>query len=193
VLNSVATPPKITLDELIEYPEQANSLADQEVRDTLKEIAERTAQLRTLETQMLWRLLAEPSGTKTDGFPRLLNAKQLAEHLSVPESWVREQARLGQLPSIKLGHYVRFRLDDVQNYLHPPHPSPNSRGGRIRFELEDTLPPYRDTTKKTVLAETADVISACITVLSAHAVHESGFIFQQRKRLKNFFRKPQPR
>jgi hypothetical protein len=61
----MATPPKITIEELIEYPEHANSLAEQQVSDALKEIAERTAALRTLETQMLWRLLAEPvSGTK---------------------------------------------------------------------------------------------------------------------------------
>ena len=35
----------------------------------------------------------------------------------VPESWVREQARLGILPSFKLGHYVRFRIEEVERFL----------------------------------------------------------------------------
>jgi excisionase family DNA binding protein len=185
----MATPPKITLDELIMHPHHASGLAEQQVRDTLKEIAERTAALRTLETQILWRLLAESSsGTKSDGFPRLLNAKQLAEHLAVPESWVREQARLGQLPSIKLGHYVRFRLDDVQQYLHPPPTAPHDP--RIHFDKEDLWPPYADTTDKTVLAELADVAIAWTTVLWAHAVHENGLISRLRRRLKNTSPKP---
>jgi excisionase family DNA binding protein len=114
----VATPPKITLDDLIAHPESADSLADDQVRDTLEQIADRTSALKSLESQILWRLLAERNGgINSDGFPRLLNAGQLAEHLAVPESWVREQARIGELPSIKLGHYVRFRLDDVKRYI----------------------------------------------------------------------------
>jgi excisionase family DNA binding protein len=185
----MATPPKITLDELIMHPNHAYGLADQQVRDTLKEIAERTAALRTLETQMLWRLLADrSSATKSDGFPRLLNAKQLAEHLAVPESGVREQARLGQLPSIKLGHYVRFRLDDVQSYLNPP--ATGRDAGRIHFDKEDLWPPSNDTTNKTVLAELADVLTAWTTVLWAHAVHESGLISRLRRRLKSTSPKP---
>src|SRR5271155_4050370 len=117
----MATPPKITLDDLIAHPDRAHSLDDAQVRDTLKQIADQTSALKALETQILSRLVFERTfNAQGDGFPRLLNAKQLAEHLAVPESWVREQARIGELPSIKLGHYVRFRLDDVQQYLHKP-------------------------------------------------------------------------
>jgi excisionase family DNA binding protein len=117
----MATPPKIPLDDLLAHPASADKLADDQVRDALKQIAERESALKSLESQILWHLLAErTAGENKDGFPKLLNASQLAEHLGVPESWVREQARLGKLPSIKLGHYIRFRLDDVQQYLHRP-------------------------------------------------------------------------
>jgi excisionase family DNA binding protein len=47
----------------------------------------------------------------------LLGARELAELFGVPESWVREQARLGILPSIKLGHYVRFRIEEVERFV----------------------------------------------------------------------------
>ena len=45
-------------------------------------------------------------GTPAD---RLLTAAEAAELLSVPESWVREHTRLGTLPHVRLGHYVRYR------------------------------------------------------------------------------------
>jgi excisionase family DNA binding protein len=47
----------------------------------------------------------------------LLSAPELAKFFGVPQSWVREQARLGNLPSIRLGHYVRFRLEEVERFL----------------------------------------------------------------------------
>jgi excisionase family DNA binding protein len=48
---------------------------------------------------------------------RLLNAKAIAELLGVPESWVRESARSGAIPHIRLGRYVRFDLADVEEWL----------------------------------------------------------------------------
>ena len=48
---------------------------------------------------------------------RLLTAAEAAELLSVPESWVREHTRLGTLPHIRLGHYVRYRRAAVLSWL----------------------------------------------------------------------------
>ena len=48
---------------------------------------------------------------------RLLNARDVAERLQVPESWVREQARRGRIPSLKLGHYTRFRLEALEQWI----------------------------------------------------------------------------
>ena len=47
----------------------------------------------------------------------LLDAKEIAERLGVPESWVRESARSGAMPCIRLGRYVRFDLADVEAWL----------------------------------------------------------------------------
>jgi excisionase family DNA binding protein len=49
---------------------------------------------------------------------RLLTAREVAELLSVPESWVREQTRIGQLPHLPLGRYRRYRLDAVLEWIH---------------------------------------------------------------------------
>jgi excisionase family DNA binding protein len=44
---------------------------------------------------------------------RLVDAPVVAEHLSVPVSWVREQARAENIPHVRLGRYVRFDLEAV--------------------------------------------------------------------------------
>jgi excisionase family DNA binding protein len=48
---------------------------------------------------------------------RLLDAREIAERLGVPESWVRESARSGAIPCVRLGRYVRFDLADVEEWL----------------------------------------------------------------------------
>ena len=47
----------------------------------------------------------------------LLTAGALAEHLNLPESWVRNEERVGHIPSIRAGRYVRFKLSEVENAL----------------------------------------------------------------------------
>jgi excisionase family DNA binding protein len=47
----------------------------------------------------------------------LATAKDIADGLQVPESWVRQEARAGRLPSIKLGHYTRFDRREVAAWL----------------------------------------------------------------------------
>jgi excisionase family DNA binding protein len=44
---------------------------------------------------------------------RLLTAREVAELLAVPESWVREHTRSGALPRVQLGRYVRYRRQAV--------------------------------------------------------------------------------
>lgn len=49
--------------------------------------------------------------------PSLLEAADVADRLKVPEGWVYESARSGDLPSLKLGRYVRFEADEIDRYL----------------------------------------------------------------------------
>ncbi len=43
----------------------------------------------------------------------LLDAEKLAERLSVPVTWIYEQSRLGNIPTHRLGRYIRFDLREV--------------------------------------------------------------------------------
>jgi len=48
---------------------------------------------------------------------RLLDAKEVAEWLNAPVSWVRESTRAGAMPSVELGRYRRYREIDVAKWL----------------------------------------------------------------------------
>ncbi len=43
----------------------------------------------------------------------LLTAEELAEKLKVPVSWVYEMSRTKRIPTVRVGRYVRFKLNDV--------------------------------------------------------------------------------
>lgn len=47
----------------------------------------------------------------------LLDAKEVARRLGVPESWVRSNTRTGAIPHVALGRYKRYRWSDVEAWL----------------------------------------------------------------------------
>ena len=107
----------VNVDELIADPARAKNLAFDSLPQILTEIASRTATLKTLEGVLLSLVLSQRNGGYPSNTSSLLGAPELAKRFGVPETWVREQARLGKLPFIRLGHYVRFRLEEVERYL----------------------------------------------------------------------------
>ena len=48
---------------------------------------------------------------------RLLTASEVAERLSVPESWVRAETRAGRMPHLELGRYRRYDWPAVVDWL----------------------------------------------------------------------------
>jgi len=48
---------------------------------------------------------------------RLLSAKEVAELLAVPESWVREATREGRIPYLALGRYRRYEREAIEAWL----------------------------------------------------------------------------
>lgn len=48
---------------------------------------------------------------------RLLTSTEVAELLGVKSSWVDEHARQGDLRSVQLGRYRRFRRIDVDDFI----------------------------------------------------------------------------
>jgi excisionase family DNA binding protein len=58
-----------------------------------------------------------PASVSGNAIPGLLSAKAVAAALSLPESWIREKERQGEIPSTRAGRYVRFDLAAVRAAL----------------------------------------------------------------------------
>lgn len=109
----------VTIDDLLADPSRSVGLTRGAIQQLYIQLASRIGTLKALESVLLSMLLRQPTDSDPASQPsgQLLTAPELAKILNVPESWVREQARLGELPSVKLGHYVRFRSDEVRALL----------------------------------------------------------------------------
>jgi excisionase family DNA binding protein len=56
------------------------------------------------------------AGPATGAAAQLPTAEQLAARWQVPKAHVYRLAREGQLPTVKLGRYRRWRLADVEDF-----------------------------------------------------------------------------
>lgn len=69
---------------------------------------------------------------------RFYTAEEAAEKLRVPASWLKRQARAGQIPRHKVGRYVRFTDSDLAAIEHQtaeqpiPLPTPLRRETHVR-------------------------------------------------------------
>lgn len=63
-------------------------------------------------------------------FTPLIDAKAASNLLGVPYTWLLSQARAGNIPHHRLGHYVRFDPDDLQTWLRETRSEPHA--GRQR-------------------------------------------------------------
>lgn len=48
---------------------------------------------------------------------RFIGVDELAELLAVKPSWIYAQTSAGTIPHLKVGRYVRFRVEDVLAWL----------------------------------------------------------------------------
>lgn len=82
-------------------------------------------QIASVVAYLTARLLSEssPSPVVSGNHPgagapeHLLNARELAARLNLPESWVRTEQRAGRLPYLRLGKYIRFSWSEVERAL----------------------------------------------------------------------------
>jgi len=66
----------------------------------------------------------------------LLNAEQAAELLGVPKSWVFAEARADRIPHVRLGRYVRFDGDALDQWWRGRARGP----GRLGLRLTSSAP-----------------------------------------------------
>ncbi|MDX6479691.1 MAG: Helix-turn-helix domain [Gaiellaceae bacterium] len=62
----------------------------------------------------------------------LMTAKDVAQLLAVPESWVREATRDGRLPHLALGRYRRYQQTAIEAWLADQTRNGSRRNGDLR-------------------------------------------------------------
>lgn len=77
-------------------------------------MSETATTLEAVIEGLLRRIVREEVQTLQSGkAEELLTPEELAERLHVPRSWVYEQSRQGNIPTHRLGRYIRFNLSEV--------------------------------------------------------------------------------
>jgi excisionase family DNA binding protein len=61
--------------------------------------------------------MTPPAHNGPGAFSRLIDARAAGTLLGVPHTWVLAQARAGRIPHHRLGHYVRFDVQDLTQWL----------------------------------------------------------------------------
>ena len=64
-------------------------------------------------------LAPQPAPPYSASRPCLLTSQQLAEQLSIPATWFEEAARRDEIPSVRVGKYLRFDSCEVLSSLNP--------------------------------------------------------------------------
>ena len=59
------------------------------------------------------RIVREEIAASANGNRELLKPEDLAKRLRVPVSWVYEQSRQNQIPTHRIGKYIRFNFAEV--------------------------------------------------------------------------------
>jgi len=59
---------------------------------------------------------------------QLLTAEQASELLSVPKTWVLAEARADRIPHVRLGRYVRFEADALEEWWAQRRRGPQTAG-----------------------------------------------------------------
>jgi len=67
-------------------------------------------ELRSIIIEAFQAVLTDHNGYKHGN---LFTPEELADRLKVPLSWVYEQSRQGNIPTHRLGRYIRFDLHEV--------------------------------------------------------------------------------
>ena len=64
-----------------------------------------------------------------NGAPRLLSVPEVSEELGMGRSWVYNQIKSGELPSVQLGGTVKIKREDLEEYIHKHRRSTSSLAG----------------------------------------------------------------
>ena len=111
----------VTIFEEREQLEKANALAADWMKQVIasrivsrQSMEDFSLQVDTATQGTLYEGVSEPTFTQS---LRLLSIPEVSEVLGMGRSWVYQQIRSGQMPSVQLGGSIKVRREDLQEYI----------------------------------------------------------------------------
>ena len=94
----------------------AKDLVDLDV--PVEQIPALLVKLAAAQANLQMRLLMHRvQGRRNEERETLLDAKDVADWLGVKEDYVRDLGRRGEIPTVKIGKYVRFERDSIREWI----------------------------------------------------------------------------
>jgi excisionase family DNA binding protein len=126
------------IERLLAAPGEAERVPLADLPGLLVRLASAQLQLAGLQAALLARMQTAPDGRAGTG-DRLLDMEAVAEVLNVPVAHAREMGRRHELPTVRVGRYMKVRESSLQKWLQqreelggPPrreyHPRPKRTG-----------------------------------------------------------------
>ena len=85
--------------------------------DRLKTLREALKKHREALDALEEALLAELEGRNGQNGQELLSIQDLCRELGMGRSWVYKRVRSGEIPHLQLGHTIKVRRKDLEEYL----------------------------------------------------------------------------
>src|ERR671927_92138 len=73
--------------------------------------------LEALEEALLAELRSQNGASRDQSSYELLSIQEVCQELKMGKSWVYRRLKSGEIPSIKLGHNIKVRRKDLEEYL----------------------------------------------------------------------------
>ena len=111
-----------------------NKTTLQQLRQTLDDLRQALEAVESALIEFEDQALGEEGGDGEEGAPsfqsgrgfELLSIPEVCQELGMGKSWVYRKLKSGEIPSIKLGHNIKVKREDLEQYLESQRYQPSS-------------------------------------------------------------------
>ena len=103
-------------ERFLAEPESAQSLPPDQIAAALADVTVAQARLAAVHAVLVVRLQAAAGGASRTS-DTLLTMEAVAERLAVPVAHAREMGRRHEIPTVRVGRYIRVRSSSLRTWL----------------------------------------------------------------------------
>ena len=105
----------------------------QQLRQTLDDLRQALEAVESALIEFEDQALGEEEGSEegvhsfqSERGPTLLSIPEVCQELGMGKSWVYRRLKTGEIPSIKLGHNIKIKREELEQYLESQRQQPSA-------------------------------------------------------------------